>query len=38
MDDYLKFGIYQKGAITIGMIGAIYIGIVLLGNIIDFYC
>ena len=36
MDGYLKFGIYQKGAITIGMIGAIYIGIVLLGNIIDF--
>ncbi len=36
MDDYLSFGIYQKGAITISMIGAIYIGIVLLGNMIDF--
>lgn len=36
IDDYLKFGIYQKGAITIGMIGALYIAIVILGNIIDF--
>lgn len=36
IDDYLTEGIYQKGAITIGMIGAIYIGIVLVGNIIDF--
>ena len=36
MDDYLKFGIYQKGVVTIGIICAIYIGIVLLGNIIDF--
>lgn len=36
MDDYLKYGIYQKGIVTIGIIGAIYIGIVLLGNIIDF--
>ena len=29
IDDYLSKGIYQKGAITIGMIGAIYIGIVI---------
>ena len=36
IDDYLSKGIYQKGAITIGMIGAIYIGIVILGNILDF--
>lgn len=36
MDDYLSQGIYQKGIITIGTIGAIYIGIVLLGNIINF--
>lgn len=36
IDDYLSLGIYQKGAITIGVIGAIYIGIVVLGNIIDF--
>lgn len=36
IDDYLSQGIYQKGIITIGMLGAIYIGIVILGNIIDF--
>ena len=36
IDDYLTEGIYQKGNITIGMIGAFYIGIVLIGNIIDF--
>lgn len=36
IDDYLVQGIYQKGIFTIGMLGAIYIGIVILGNIIDF--
>lgn len=36
MDDYLAVGIYQKGMITIGMIGAAYIAFVILGNIIDF--
>lgn len=36
MDDYLAVGIYQKGMITIGMIGAAYIAIVILGNVIDF--
>lgn len=36
IDDYLSQGISQKGMITIGMIGAAYIGIVVLGNIIDF--
>lgn len=36
MDDYLSVGIYEKGAITIGLLGAIYIGIVIIGNIIDF--
>lgn len=36
IDDYLSLGIYQKGAITIGMIGAAYIVIVLFGNILDF--
>ena len=36
IDDYLTAGIYQKGAITVGVIGALYIGIVLIGNIIDF--
>ena len=36
MDDYLSQGIYEKGIFTIGMIGAIYIGIVIIGNLIDF--
>ena len=36
IDDYLSLGIYQNGAITIGMIGAAYIVIVLFGNILDF--
>lgn len=36
MDDYLSQGIYEKGMITIGTIGAVYIGIVLIGNMIDF--
>ena len=29
IDDYLSLGIWEKGAITIGMIGALYIGIVI---------
>lgn len=36
IDDYLSLGIYEKGFVTIGMFGAIYIGIVLFGNILDF--
>ena len=36
IDDYLSQGIYEKGMITIGTIGAVYIAIVLIGNIIDF--
>lgn len=36
IDDYISQGIFQKGIVTIGMIGACYIGIVVLGNIIDF--
>lgn len=36
IDDYLSLGIYEKGAITIATIGWIYIGIVVIGNIIDF--
>lgn len=36
IDDYLSAGIYQKGIMTIGIIGAIYIGIVIVGNILDF--
>ena len=36
IDDYLSQEIYQKGIITIGRLGAVYIGIVILGNILDF--
>ncbi len=36
IDDYLAVNLYQKGIMTIGMIGAIYIGIVLVGNILNF--
>ena len=36
IDDYISQGVFQKGMVTIGMIGACYIGIVILGNIIDF--
>lgn len=36
IDDYLSVGLWQKGALTIGIIGAIYIALVLIGNILDF--
>lgn len=36
IDDYLAKGIYRNGFMTIGILGAIYIAIVILGNIIDF--
>ncbi len=36
IDEYISQGIFQKGSITVGMIGAFYIAIVLLGNFIDF--
>ncbi len=36
IDEYLSKSIYQKGIITIGMLGAIYIALVVIGNIIDF--
>ena len=36
IDDYLSIGIWQKGAITIGIIGSIYIAIVLIGSFLDF--
>lgn len=36
IDEYLSKGIYEKGIITVGMLGAIYIGLVIIGNIIDF--
>lgn len=37
IDDYLSLGIWQKGAITIGMIGALYIGIVIIRKYYRFY-
>ena len=36
IDDYLSSGIYEKGFITISMIGGLYIVLVIIGNIIDF--
>lgn len=36
IDEYLSNGIYEKGIITVGMLGAIYIALVIIGNIIDF--
>lgn len=36
IDDYLIKGIARQGILTLGMLGAIYIGFVILGNIIDF--
>lgn len=36
IDDYLSQGIYEKGIFTIGTIGAVYIGIVIIENVIDF--
>lgn len=36
IDDYLTANLYQKGIMTIGMIGTIYIAIVILGNILNF--
>ena len=36
IDDYLSANLYQKGIMTIGMIGAIYVAIVIVGNILNF--
>ena len=36
IDDYLSAGLWQRGIMTIGIIGSIYIAIVLIGNILDF--
>ncbi len=36
IDDFLSKGIYEKGAITLGVLGGIYIGVVIIGNVIDF--
>lgn len=37
IDDYLSIGTWEKGDITIGMIGALYIGIVLVRKHYRFY-
>lgn len=36
IDDYLSLGVWEKGILSIGIIGSIYIAIVLIGNILDF--
>lgn len=36
IDDYLSKGVFEQAGITIAMIGAAYIAIVIIGNIIDF--
>lgn len=36
IDNFLNSGLWQKGIITIGVIGGAYIAIVLIGNILDF--
>lgn len=36
IDDYLSAQLWQKGIMTIGIIGATYLAIVLIGNILDF--
>lgn len=36
IDNYLSAGLWQKGIMTIGMIGFAYIVIVLIGNILEF--
>ncbi len=36
IDNYLSSGLWQKGIMTIGIIGIIYIAIVLIGNVLDF--
>ena len=36
IDDYLSVGLWQKGAMTIGIIASIYGAIILIGNILEF--
>lgn len=36
IDEFLSLGTFQKGFITINLIGVIYIGVVILGNLLDF--
>lgn len=37
IDDFLSVGAWQRGAMTIGIISAVYIGIVLIRKYIRFY-
>ncbi len=37
IDDFLSVGVWQRGAMTIGIISAVYIGIVLIRKYIRFY-
>lgn len=37
IDNYLSLGIWEKGMVTIGMIGALYIGIVIIRKYYRFY-
>lgn len=36
IDSYLNEGLWQKGIMTVGILGSIYIGIVIFGNILEF--
>lgn len=36
IDEYMSKGIWQKAGITIGMIGAAYLAVVVIGNILNF--
>lgn len=36
IDNYLSIGIWEKGIMSIGIIGSVYIAIVLIGNILNF--
>ncbi len=36
IDDYISLGVWEKGAISIGIIGAIYIAIAIIGEILNF--
>ena len=36
IDNFLSMGLWQKGVVTVGIIGGIYVAIVLIGNILDF--
>ena len=37
IDDYLTLGIFEKGIVSVSLIGAIYILLVVIGNILDLF-